>query len=50
MILNYAINSTDGVELVDIIQPDTSFSGKLFINNKNQVLREAKKDHVGLII
>ena len=50
MTVDHAIDPADGVEPVEIIQPDTNFSGKIFINNKSQALREAKRDHAGLVI
>ena len=35
---------------MEIIQPDTSFLEKIFIDNKSQVLKKARKDHAGLVI
>ena len=50
MTVDHAIDPADGVEPVEIIQPDTNFSGQIFIDKKNQALREAKRDHAGLVI
>ncbi len=50
MTVNHAIDLVDGVDPVKIIQPDTKFAGKIFIDNKSQALREVRRDHAGLII
>ena len=48
--VDHTIDPEDGVKLVEIIQLDTNFSEKIFIDNKSQVLRKVKKDHADLII
>ena len=50
MTVNHAIHLADRVKPVEIIQPDTSFSGKIFINNKSQTLRNVRKDYASLVI
>ena len=50
MTVNHAIHPTNGEEVVEIIQPDTNFLGKIFIDNESQALKKAKKDYAGLII
>ena len=48
MTVDHFIDPADGVDPVEIIKPSTSFMGKIIIDNKVQVLAEAKKDHLGL--
>lgn len=50
MTINYAIDPVNEIELVEIIQPNTNFLEKIFIDNKNQALKEARNDHAGLVI
>ena len=50
MIVNYVIDSADGIEQVEIIQPNINFSRKIFTDIKNHALKEAKKDHGDLVI
>ena len=50
MTIDHAIDPEDGVEPVEIIQSDINFLGKIFIDNKSQVLRGAGKDYAGLVI
>ena len=45
--VDHAINPADRVEPVKIVQSDTNFPGKVFINNKSQALKKARKDHAG---
>ena len=50
MTVDHSIDLADEVEPVEIIKSSTSFVGKIVIDNKAQVLTEARKDHLGLAI
>ena len=50
MSVDHIIDLADRVELVEIIQSNTNFLEKIFIDNKSQALKEAKIDYAGLVI
>lgn len=47
---NHSIDPTNGVEPVEIIEPDIKFLGKIIMDDKTQELKETRKNYNSLSI